>query len=376
MYAKHIRGTGKGEHAATLGQYVTCIHGPNRSGKSALLNLLTLALDSSAEDMAGRHGVIREPGALLGLGDGGPIWSECTLSDGRVSTFRLEPGGKTKPSGPRGIFVVRDVYEKLTGSAPAARAYLLKHGANVTFESVLAQLDPSLHDVFTQMSTGISDPVKALTEVKKAAEKRTRTATSERKGAVATLGHTPLVPVDDTAVEALRVELDAAKQDWFEYNQINWFEYNQIKRQHSFQATGQRDELVAQRAQLADALTGLREALEAAPPKDMSRADDILAALRALVKVFKGIDFNACLACGQSVDSDEWWKYVYATAEALPVATEDERVALLHQGEQKLDDLDTRIALMPEVTDPGEEPDSDIPALQASYDTLVAQRAP
>jgi len=365
MYVKHIKGAVKGEHAATLGQHVTCIHGPSRSGKSALLNLLTLAYDGSAEEMSGR-GIVREPAALLGLGDGGPIWSEGTLSDGRVSSFRLEPGGRPKPKGPRGIFVVRDVYEALTGGAGPARAYLLQQGANVTFDGVLGKLDASLHDTFTLMAGGIHDPVDALVQVRKAALKRARAATAERKGALlAQGGGAPSVPVADEALVALRNELDAAKEDVFAYTQSV----------QAAQAGTERETLMQQRMALADALGALSAEIDVEPPQDTSRADNILAALQALAKVYRGIDFAACLACGQPVESDAWWQYASDMVDALPIQTEDERVAVLHQGLKKLNELESQIARLPDPVEVGEAPDVDVPAVQARYDNLVAQRA-
>ena len=109
---------------ATLGPK-TLIVGPNRSGKSTLVNGIEAAGTGRVSDVAGRATLAKDADLSM-LGDS--IFARATLDSGETCAWYLEKGHRAKRIGPEIAFPLRDAREALLGEPDKARRWILQHG--------------------------------------------------------------------------------------------------------------------------------------------------------------------------------------------------------------------------------------------------------
>lgn len=137
------------------------ITGPNESGKSTVVDAVTLALGGFLFDAGGRE-VIRDNNVLVRMsGDPKRLVSRAVLSDGRKSTYsvtRTKKGaGKDRGVRPAAArFPFQEVRDHLRSSPESLRKWLLKSmGSALTEEALLAELSPSSREVWQRLGPGV-----------------------------------------------------------------------------------------------------------------------------------------------------------------------------------------------------------------------------
>lgn len=160
------------------------ISGPPRSGKSAIVNAVELALTGGATDVAGRDAV-KTAELVLPLADGKRVTAEAVFSDGRVSKFEI--GGTSKrgkvispdgfPADLTRLFPLWGVREALTGSADKAREFLLPYViAGVKREEIERQIPPQLHPLWKEAIQEVSIAADIATRLNTALENAAKKA--------------------------------------------------------------------------------------------------------------------------------------------------------------------------------------------------------
>ena len=184
----------------------TLIVGPNRSGKSTIVNAIELATTGRASDIAGRVtlaldaelATLMPPGAEsvfarafygpvdgVGAASGQVAWS---LEKGHKSTRGANPA-----PAPEFVFPLREVRENLVASAEKARKWLLGLvAAEIAWPVVLARIAPALHERVTTLSGGsVAGLPTALETAKRGVRDETRRAAVLREVVIVPVIHAP-----------------------------------------------------------------------------------------------------------------------------------------------------------------------------------------
>jgi hypothetical protein len=147
----------------------TLIVGPNRSGKSTIVNAIELATTGRASDIAGRTTLALDAELATLMPPGAEsvfarafYTRDDQLPDAveRQVSWSLEKGHKATRAAvpapaPEVVFPLRDVRENLTKSPETARKWLLGLvAAEVTWDAVLKRIAPALHARVTTLASG------------------------------------------------------------------------------------------------------------------------------------------------------------------------------------------------------------------------------
>lgn len=179
MHIKKITGTIKGGVDADLTEK-TLIVGGNGAGKSAIVNAVELALVGGASDIEGRAWV-QDVKRLKRLGDS--VHVEATLDDDTTCSYRVVRSKANHQNGVGGSLPYREVRDALTGSPAKAYKFLLGHCAkNLTFNDIVSNLPPDLHELYRSIAVGETN-VLGLLEAQDRSAKKARDAAKEAKGA-------------------------------------------------------------------------------------------------------------------------------------------------------------------------------------------------
>lgn len=194
------------------------ITGPNESGKSTVVDAITLALGGFIYDAAGRE-IVRDNNVLVRMsGDPKRLMSQAVLSDGQKSTYSVTrtKKGAGKDRGVRPVparFPFQEVREHLRSSPDSLRKWLLRSmGATLSEAQLVSTLSPTSQAVWTALTPRLQgeelvdrflhaiEEAKATVKAHAAAQK----ATTETVDALAQgLGPRP----DPTALEQLRASV-------------------------------------------------------------------------------------------------------------------------------------------------------------------------
>lgn len=199
----------------------TLIVGPNRSGKSTIVNAIELATTGRASDIAGRAtlaldaelATLMPPGAdsVFARAFYGPLIPTCQV------VWALEKGHKaTRGAAPSPasevVFPLREVRENLVASAEKARKWLLGLvAAEIEWPTVLSRVAPALHDRLTTLSggtvAGLPTALETAGRQRRAAEAK---ATALREAPPLPVVHAPIGSAPDlAALDAAVVKAEA-----------------------------------------------------------------------------------------------------------------------------------------------------------------------
>lgn len=167
----------------------TLIVGPIGSGKTALVNMIELALGGFASDLAGR-GQISSDSMLLEILAAGrtSLEAQVVMSDGAV--YRWAKAGRTAAvhegdlkKAP--IFVLRDLVNVVDGSEEKAQRWLLAlMGRGLTRSQVLEVLPAPLHTLYATLADqAAGSEVDRLLATREVVRKKEREASSSAKAA-------------------------------------------------------------------------------------------------------------------------------------------------------------------------------------------------
>lgn len=206
-YVKSVTYNLKGHerHDLVLGPK-TFILGPNRSGKTSILNAVELALEGAASDVGTPPKPwVKKASTLIACltGTEGEVHAEVTWSDGAVSRLRLKPGKRPDPTGPGGA-PFRNLWAELSGSPERAVAALFELMANAV------EIDPtSLFDdsILPLLDTSHLTSLSAIEQRRKELSKElksAKTSYAERKAQLDSL------PVSAPDVGAASLKLHEA----------------------------------------------------------------------------------------------------------------------------------------------------------------------
>lgn len=167
----------------------TLIVGPIGSGKTALVNMIELALGGFASDLAGR-GQISSDSMLLEILAAGrtSLEAQVVMSDGSV--YRWAKAGRTAAvhegdlkKAP--IFVLRDLVNVVDGSEEKAQRWLLAlMGRGLTRSQVLEVLPAPLHTLYATLADqAAGSEVDRLLATREVVRKKEREASSSAKAA-------------------------------------------------------------------------------------------------------------------------------------------------------------------------------------------------
>jgi hypothetical protein len=215
LYVARIDSTIKvGVEDMDLGPKVL-ITGPNESGKSTVVDAITLALGGFLYDAAGRE-IIRDNNVLVRMsGDPKRLISQAVLSDGQKSTYSVTrtKKGAGKDRGARPVparFPFQEVREHLRSSPENLRKWLLRSmGSVLTEATLLASLSPTSQEVWRKLSNRVEGDelvdrfLAAIDEAKstvKAQATATKTALETIDALAQGLGPRP----DEATLEQLR----------------------------------------------------------------------------------------------------------------------------------------------------------------------------
>lgn len=138
----------------------TLLVGRNRSGKSAVINTIELALTGRVSDLAGRAEVAKD-NELISLAAGGAdqLHAVVGLSSGETAIWETGRKGKTVKRADHSlppdvdaarVFPARGVADAVTASPDAARRYFLQLVVgDLTDEDILARIPAPLHERYT-----------------------------------------------------------------------------------------------------------------------------------------------------------------------------------------------------------------------------------
>lgn len=181
----------------------TLIVGPNRSGKSTLVNGLEAAGSGRVSDVAGRATLAKDVDLSM-LGNGESIFARATLSDGRVAAWTLEKNHRARRVGPEIAFPLREAREALLGEPDKARKWILRHGGDVSWDDVVELIPEALRTklrTIPEDTTLGDDAATRLADAIDQAKKRVREANARAKAKPATPAGPPPTEKEIKAVE-------------------------------------------------------------------------------------------------------------------------------------------------------------------------------
>ena len=188
------------------------VHGPNASGKSALVHSIEYALTGVVTDAAGRD--IKQQQYLDALANGPTAQGEAGVStDGALSTH----DGKN----PRYEHVMHDALGAISGSGNALIDYLLEHGGGLDDKATDVSLDYPAWSKWEERFGTRS----ALLKVRSAAGKTLRSARAEIKELNVALKYadTPTIRAglvsakkNEEIAKGLKADADRAAREWVE----------------------------------------------------------------------------------------------------------------------------------------------------------------
>lgn len=347
LYVQHVTSNAKGGVDCDLGPR-TFIHGPNESGKSAVVNAVEIALTGRASDVFGRAEMAKENELIAHLAPGrkGELYSRALLSDGSQAVWQAGVKGAKRavhnipPSILKDlVFPLRPVREAILGNAETARKFFLQFAVGaVTERDVLDRIPESLHANYRRavLAGGLADaPVDKLLLALDKAKKEKKAASDRAKAskaasADAAQGLAPL-PTD----EALAATTKAFKEAKAKLDVMN----------AASAAAGALDRTREQFAALKEQVVAA-EAENTRAQATFSEAEERLRALpqpptmdEAFVTLVKVIDWHAalpeadagyCRVCGREGASGAHYAARQAAARAFAEKVKNEGASYQH----------------------------------------------
>lgn len=367
LFVKEISSTLKNHTEKTVLGPKTLIIGPNRAGKSAIVNALELALTGTVSDLVGRP-LVKEVNRLLSLARGeAGIMARALIGDdsdtnlGRLQTVEVMSKGKkmvwtSQPScyNPVSVFPLRQVREALAGNPETTRRFFIQFVAGaVTDEDVRNEIPGPLQAKYQQAlaSTPKAAPVDALLSALSTTKERIAAINADlkaRAAIVAEAGAGLAAPPSHLALAAAQAKVDKLQ------DQCRDLEADLVREESRENIRQQFVALRSRREEIEHALDEQRAALAEASknwPAPPNEADTIRPMHLALLKFAQKRNETKCPTCQQALGANgitefgAFWSARVAKVEAAGMAAA-EKLRVFEQHKALVADLQNEIDVL------------------------------
>jgi hypothetical protein len=347
-YVKKIMSTLKNHTEVTDLGPKTLILGPNKAGKSAIVNALEFVLTATVSDVVGRP-LVKEMNRLLSLArDGASIYASASLDDdsivtcatkGKKAIWEAQPGCYN----PSTVFPLRSVREALAGNTETTRRFFIRFVAGgVTDEDVINEIPKPLHKRYQQAlaATPKAAAVDALLSAMTTAKERHAAVKAEiatRKDIMAEAGQGLAPPPSEQQLAmAVAKELQIAQD-------IRQMEHDLAMEQGREEQRAQFVKLKSQREEIEQAMTDVATRLADARenwPAQPGANDDLRLHHLAVLQFAQAKSLDTCPTCKRPVEEAQiLWDTRVETVDRAAVEAKD-RVEAYEKHQALVNDLE------------------------------------